>query len=82
MHVAHQVVSQGQEMKAGPCEVGALGAPYEEGCSYPLLKSADAAAEGRLRDVPGLSGPGKVLLLRQSQKILEPVQVHFDADHA
>jgi hypothetical protein len=70
MQVAHQVFSQWQEMKTGPCQAGALGAPHEQGRSDPILKSADPAAEGWLRDIPRLRGPGKILLLRQSQKIL------------
>ena len=82
MQAAHQVVSQRLEIAARRRQGSPLGAPHEERSAYPILQCADAPAEGRLRHVASVRRARKVLLLRQRQKVLEPVQIHDDTDPA
>ena len=71
--------ASGRQMGAGRRQGGALRAAHEERSADPVLEGADAPAEGRLRHVTGLRRAREVALVRQGQKILEPVQIHGDA---
>ena len=64
-------------VRVAPCALA-----HEERSADPLLEGADAPAEGRLRHVTGLRRAREVALVRQGQKILEPVQIHGDAARA
>ena len=64
-------------VRVAPCALA-----HEERSADPLLEGADAPAEGRLRHVTGIRRAREVALVRQRQKILEPVQIHGDAARA
>ena len=82
LQAAQQILGQGPEMNAGRRQARTLGAPHEERRADPVLQGTDAPAESRLRHVSHLRRAGEIPLLRQCEKILEPVQVHTDADDA
>ena len=82
LQAAQQILGQGLEMNAGRCQARTLGAPHEERRADPILQGTDAPAESRLRHISHLRRAGEIPLLGQCEKILEPVEVHTDADDA
>ena len=64
------------QVLAGGVQRHPLWRAHDQWSSDPSLECLDAAAEGRLGNVPRFCRPGEVPALRQRQEVLEPVQLH------
>ena len=76
LQVAHQARCPLAQSLAGGVQHHPLRRAQDQRRPDPILQRPDAAAEGRLGDVPRLRRPGEVPVLRQGEEILEPVQLH------
>ena len=76
VQVAHQARRPLAQVLAGGVQHHPLRRAHDQRRPDPGLQRPDAAAEGRLGDVPRLRRPGEVPVLRQREEVLEPVQLH------
>ena len=76
MNTAQCLHGQGLELPSGFGQPHAMGRPVEQQGAGPVLQCPDAAAEGRLTDVPRLGRAREVLDLAQGQEVLQPGELH------
>ncbi len=64
------------ELAAPIRESDGLVVPVEQGDADPFFEQPDPSAEGRLRHIPPVGGPGETARLNQRQKIFKPCNPH------
>ncbi|MPL89772.1 hypothetical protein SDC9_35814 [bioreactor metagenome] len=77
VEIADRVLRHRQEPPPLRGEFGRHRGPIDERRAEPGLQLLDSAAEGRLRDVPGLGGAREARGFRQRHEIFEPLEFHL-----